>query len=300
MDTYKELSSDIAKNVLARVRNPLISSFIISWLVFNWQVVIHILSLSEPAIKRVAAITVFVSQPEAHLYPLIFAVGYIAFSPWISLSVKWYYEIAEDRATRRERNRRERDLEYQRELAEREAKLLHAQRQKLQSSKDINRVREQMNTLFEEMAQEMESRFQSAADRLRGVADTIDGDTLPSLHRRLNETRDQARQMQTSMNSSLQLFYKNALRLRHALETPMEYDPLLDPDLTRGLDSFAEEKIATPNPEQQSITSRAVIERATPKQLHDAGLEEREIPAYLRRAPSSPSADPSESPKSKL
>lgn len=144
----------------------------------------------------------------------MFALAYVFFSPWLSLFVKWYLDIAYDRGKRRERSREVDELAYRQDFAEREAKLLHAQRVRLQNIEELDRVREQLNVYFEQTAVSFEARAQRVSERLERRASEIELETIPSLELKLEKIRDEIQGYQDVIARSMNRLREEAMKRR--------------------------------------------------------------------------------------
>ncbi len=86
----KEFISNLFKVSNERLKNPLIFSFLLSWLAFNWRP-IFILLLSDKKIEdRISYISEHFNEIEFNLfYPLIFSIGYVLLLPYFT----WLIEV---------------------------------------------------------------------------------------------------------------------------------------------------------------------------------------------------------------
>lgn len=84
-----EKISDILKDLKERVSNPLISSFLISWLVFNWKIVIGLLFYKSQELQvdnytsYIDLITKNSSANRSLFHPLYVSLGYTFIFPFI-------------------------------------------------------------------------------------------------------------------------------------------------------------------------------------------------------------------------
>ncbi len=85
----KEFINNLFKASNERMKNPLIFSFILSWIVFNWKP-IFTLFLSDSIIEnKINYIALNFSDLSFNLwYPLLFAFGYVIILPYLSIGIE--------------------------------------------------------------------------------------------------------------------------------------------------------------------------------------------------------------------
>ena len=86
----KEFITNLFKVSNERLKNPLIFSFLLSWLAFNWRPIFTLL-LSEKKIEdRISYISENFNEIHLNLfYPLIFSIGYVLLLPYFT----WLIEV---------------------------------------------------------------------------------------------------------------------------------------------------------------------------------------------------------------
>jgi len=86
----KEFISNLFKVSNERLKNPLIFSFLLSWLAFNWRPIFTLL-LSDKIIEdRISYISENFNEIQLNLfYPLIFSIGYVLLLPYFT----WLIEV---------------------------------------------------------------------------------------------------------------------------------------------------------------------------------------------------------------
>lgn len=82
--------------VFNKYRNPVIGSFIVSWIVFNWKVVLFILLYSDSYSNLsfetfVEQITGLGNWCSFYLFPFLSIIFYVVILPIIGLGVRWFY-----------------------------------------------------------------------------------------------------------------------------------------------------------------------------------------------------------------
>ena len=92
-----EKVSEILNNIKDRLSNPLIFSFICSWLVYNWEISVALIWYDNKQIKACGCNSIFdfiqhqLSREGSFRYPLIFAICYTFLIPLIKSGIKLFY-----------------------------------------------------------------------------------------------------------------------------------------------------------------------------------------------------------------
>ena len=90
LDFFKTLFA----NATERIKNPLIGTFLMSWIVFNWKAILVLLFSSLDIEKRLSYLAEhFNNIGNLLIYPLIVALGYIFLLPYINL---WIDKLLSD------------------------------------------------------------------------------------------------------------------------------------------------------------------------------------------------------------
>lgn len=301
MNPLKEVPTAIAAGVLARAQHPLLGAFLISWSIFNWQVFIHLVSLSESVSEKIATIQALVSFPSSHLIPLAFAIAYVLASPWLLLLIQWYMDLADERSRKRERRREEEDFRYRMDIADREVKLLHAQRVRLQGSEQLDRVREQINSFYEELASDLQRRSEALAERILTATAKIEGEKISPLERKMQGISEHMRQSEVELSELLNRvqrevrYYReemtdliHAVRLRRT--SGVNEEQAREDETSEDIETNA-----APYPLHEGAISNNLnqIEHPSIDEIRLLGLTDDEIPAYLRKFVSGRKSDQS-------
>lgn len=86
----KEFISNLFKASNERLKNPLIFSFILSWIAFNWRPVFTLLLSDKKIEDRISYISDNFNEIQYNLYyPLIFSIGYVLLLPYFT----WLIEV---------------------------------------------------------------------------------------------------------------------------------------------------------------------------------------------------------------
>lgn len=80
--------SETSKTIIQRAANPIIGSFISSWLVINWKLLLLLLKSNSEIEATISVIENEHFKIEHILYyPLIFSISYVFFTPWLSVLI---------------------------------------------------------------------------------------------------------------------------------------------------------------------------------------------------------------------
>lgn len=97
----KEFISNLFKVSSERLKNPLIFSFLLSWLAFNWRPIFTLLLSDKKIEDRISYISENFNEIHFNLYyPLIFSIGYVLLLPyftWLIESLVQYAKIGRKR-----------------------------------------------------------------------------------------------------------------------------------------------------------------------------------------------------------
>ncbi|MDO7138894.1 hypothetical protein [Algibacter lectus] len=86
----KEFISNLFKVSNERLKNPLIFSFLLSWLAFNWRPIFTLLLSDKKIEDRITYISENFNEIQFNLfYPLIFSIGYVLLLPYVT----WLIEV---------------------------------------------------------------------------------------------------------------------------------------------------------------------------------------------------------------
>jgi hypothetical protein len=86
----KDFISNLFKASNERLKNPLIFSFLLSWLAFNWQPIFTLLLSNKKIEDRISYISENFNEIQFNLfYPLIFSIGYVLLLPYFT----WLIEV---------------------------------------------------------------------------------------------------------------------------------------------------------------------------------------------------------------
>jgi hypothetical protein len=97
----KEFISNLFKVSNERLKNPLIFSFLLSWLAFNWRPIFTLILSDKNIEDRISYISENFNEIHFNLYyPLIFSIGYVLLLPyftWLIESLVQYAKIGRKR-----------------------------------------------------------------------------------------------------------------------------------------------------------------------------------------------------------
>lgn len=79
-----------------RARSPLYGSFVISWFIWNWRIILTIFLFKSEDYHGLNVVqyisTTYLNMKDCIWIPLAMAAGYILFVPWIDYLIIWYSE----------------------------------------------------------------------------------------------------------------------------------------------------------------------------------------------------------------
>jgi len=91
----KMLFNTLKETTIERIKSPLISSFSISWMIFNWRVIVFILLGKYDANELIIKIESYLNFYSSMLLPLITSVFYTLLYPLINYKVFNFLNILE-------------------------------------------------------------------------------------------------------------------------------------------------------------------------------------------------------------
>tara|TARA_B100000378_G_scaffold205630_1_gene168885 strand:- start:610 stop:1464 length:855 start_codon:yes stop_codon:yes gene_type:complete len=83
-EKISDFIKDLIDNANDRIKHPLISSFIFSWLIINWKIVFQLFSNKSPD-EKISVIEKLLMFNESFLFPLFFGLFYVIILPFISV-----------------------------------------------------------------------------------------------------------------------------------------------------------------------------------------------------------------------
>jgi hypothetical protein len=166
-----KIAPALKSGVLARIKNPLTGSFIVSWIVYNWKILVLLVGPWPTAQDRIQSIQLVLSEQGVHLVPALFALAYFTVSPWIWLGVRTYLDIPEARAKKVDRRKLEEDKEYEAKSLEKDLKLVFERRQLLESARDLSAIREQIALFFEQSSLDYQKKCEAFSAKTKSLAE---------------------------------------------------------------------------------------------------------------------------------
>ena len=98
-----ELLKAFLENAKERIKNPLIGTFITSWIVFNWKSVLILLFSSDKIENKIFTITTTYCNYWLWIYwPLMVTITYIFGLPYINLGIDWLLSNSRNKRLKRE------------------------------------------------------------------------------------------------------------------------------------------------------------------------------------------------------
>ena len=138
----KEVLEAMFKSSKERIRNPLIFSFIISWIIYNWNWILIMFYSNltiEEKIDTVKPIDGIFMSP-GFWWPLLFAFGYIFFLSYLFLAVDILTYHSNDKRKKAASVRRVQELNHSLEVVDKEVEL----EKRKTEFKEVSRLNEQI------------------------------------------------------------------------------------------------------------------------------------------------------------
>lgn len=91
----KEFISNLFTLSNERLKNPLIFSFLLSWLAFNWQPIFTLILSDKKIEDRISYISENFNEIQFNLYyPIIFSIGYVLLLPYFTWLIEFLVQYA--------------------------------------------------------------------------------------------------------------------------------------------------------------------------------------------------------------
>lgn len=131
-----------------RIKNPLLGSFIFSWIIFNWKPIFYLLFAKDKMFYKISLIESIYENPENAIYrPLALSLFYVVIFPYVNLGLNWITQSAD--RTKRERQQ---SLDMERLKSLQELALEEKNLEDIRSgNKDISQLNIEKNRLTEEL-----------------------------------------------------------------------------------------------------------------------------------------------------
>lgn len=163
----REVFHSIRSSFNERISNPLIGSFIISWCVFNWDILLF-LFYANNNLRELTAIIMKIKQKDlAHIFllPFFFSIFYVLLGPWVTLLLNTLRESPIEKAKIKNMRSEAKNQQMRIELIEAEAKaevaknniLLDVRNKEIAAEErelEIKRLKEDFEMKFEELREE--------------------------------------------------------------------------------------------------------------------------------------------------
>lgn len=92
METIKDFFQSLIDSYRERIKSPLIGSFALSFIIYNWRPISILFWSNWPIHKRIAWIDKIYCKWESLVWPLVIALFYILILPYINLFFEWILE----------------------------------------------------------------------------------------------------------------------------------------------------------------------------------------------------------------
>lgn len=141
----KELIHSIFSTSKERIANPIIGTFLLSWIAFNWKPIIYILTSGQKIESKINYIdSNFSSITNLLFYPLLTVFVYILVVPYVNLLFEYLLEFSRIKRNFISISKQKQIIENKKELAIEEIKLEEAQTE-FKERKNQNRLIEDLH-----------------------------------------------------------------------------------------------------------------------------------------------------------
>jgi len=192
METIKDFCKSIIDSYSERVKNPVIGTFVTSYLIFNWKSIAILLVSNWPINERIAWIELNYSKPGYYLYPLAVTIVYVFVLPYFNLYfVEWILQKYTDKKSEKRKEQRMSELIRQRDEAEIIREIADAKA----GTSEINRLNERNealkveNNILVEQNKDDISRHNTTIQQLKAKDEDYKREIV-LLEKVLNDTKD--------------------------------------------------------------------------------------------------------------
>jgi ABC-type multidrug transport system fused ATPase/permease subunit len=157
VNTFLEFTSDLISSFRERLKNSFLSSFIIGFLIANWESLLVILFSDKIIEERIRLVHAeYTSKYTLVWYPLIFAIFYVVILPYLMLGIEWLSNMGLEKRKDNKNESTIKHLERLRKRATTEFKLAQ-ERSGLREQSELNSTIEDLTTRLEITLRELES-----------------------------------------------------------------------------------------------------------------------------------------------
>jgi ABC-type multidrug transport system fused ATPase/permease subunit len=141
-----EIIKDLLKTSSSRIKNPILSSFLISFTIYNWKAVLILLFANCDIEAKISHIEIYYSSFGNIIIPIIISIFYITLIPYINNFFDYVLKPSKNRKNEYLKNSIIEDLKIEKERAKYEREIAEEKA----GTSEINNLKEQLNSLTEE------------------------------------------------------------------------------------------------------------------------------------------------------
>ena len=174
----KELVETIQEAIKERLRCPFTSAFMLSFLAFNWRILLSIFFVATPKGTSITdSVTARIGLVEGmeiqYLWPLGFSIAYVAVTPWIHWGVEFGQSFARKKHKKLRINE-DKEIDIERIEAETETEKLRIEARRLRAER-LEIDQQSTETVISGLEDRM-SKLQEAQSQLESLDSEIDLD----------------------------------------------------------------------------------------------------------------------------
>lgn len=167
----KELLQSLFSTSKERISNPLIGTFIFSWVAFNWKSILFLFFSSKTIEDKISFIELnFSSLNNLLLLPLVVMVIYILIIPYLNLAFEYLLEFSRVRRNKISISKLKQGIENKKELAIEEIKLEEAQTE-FKERKNHNKLIEDLQRSIQDKDEQLRIERERFTDLNRKIKD---------------------------------------------------------------------------------------------------------------------------------
>lgn len=207
----KELLNTIFATSKERVSNPIIGTFIISWIAFNWKPIIFIIISDQKIEEKIAYIDLnFSNIGNILVFPLLAVILYVLVVPYINLLFEYLLEFSRIKRNMISIAKQKQLIENKKQLAIEEIRL--------EEAKTDFRERKNHNEMIENLQRQLEEKDNQLTEEIEKSEKL-----LTNAQQQLRQTNRQLQELSNSTRRQIDAHVKeNQILQEHAMEKESE------------------------------------------------------------------------------
>ena len=176
LNLMTEFIKALFANATERIKNPLIGTFFMSWIVFNWKAILFLLfSVNDIETKLTILSDKYYNLGNLIFYPLLVALGYIFLLPYITLGIDFLLKHSNNKQSERIQKNKLISIDSQITIALKNIDLEQKQTE-YRERRNINVNIEVLNKTIQELQNDLSSErtsFSNSITELNEVKDDL-------------------------------------------------------------------------------------------------------------------------------